>query len=178
MRAPWHSTNPLRLSLLPHTGCRATTALHPPYFDGYQARGKCPCSRRWPSSNGAIGVLALELSFIVVSYYLVYQSAKRLIGMIDPTKDSECPFSLVQRVIRHAVGLEKEQVENDMEKIQKLVALGKLALKRHVTIQTWAASQPKLVDFFTLEEKEQKEIIDDILLYIWSRRGRRRGGRK
>lgn len=111
------------------------------------------------SSNGtgnkrAIGVLALELSFTVVSYYLVYQSAKRLIGMIDPTKDSECPFSLVQRVIRHAVGLEKEQVENDMEKIQKLVAVGKLALKRHVTIQTWAASQEYAFLLLDLETEE------------------------
>ena len=44
--------------------------------------------------------------------------------------------------------------------------MGKFALNRHLSIQTWAESQPKLVDFFTLEEEEQKEIIDDILTYL------------
>lgn len=44
------------------------------------------------SSNGggmdkrAIGALLLELSLTVVGYYILYQSAKSLIGMIDPTK--------------------------------------------------------------------------------------------
>lgn len=44
------------------------------------------------SSNGGgmdkrqIGALLLELSLTVVGYYILYQSAKSLIGMIDPTK--------------------------------------------------------------------------------------------
>ena len=63
-------------------------------------------------------------------------------------------------------GLEKGQVEKDTEKIRELVGVGKFALNRHLSIQTWAESQPKLVDFFTLEEEEQKEIIDDILTYL------------
>jgi len=34
----------------------------------------------------AIGALVLELSLTVVGYFILYQSAKSLIGMIDPTK--------------------------------------------------------------------------------------------
>jgi hypothetical protein len=55
------------------------------------------------NSNGrgmdkrAIGALVVELSLTVVGYFILYQSAKSLIGMIDPTKKDKDSVAQVGR---------------------------------------------------------------------------------
>ena len=54
------------------------------------------------NSNGrgmdkrAIGALLVELSLTAVGYFILYQSAKSLIGMIDPTKKDKDSVAQVE----------------------------------------------------------------------------------